>query len=152
MMTSSNGDIFRVASPLCGQFTGHRWIFLTKARDAKLWCFLWSRLNKRLSKQPNRQWFERPLRSLWRHYNESYKEQVIELLVSDHHLDPGFCLAILAALGTTFHAWLECVTLLKLNIGAVYELLVVVVSVYHFTIFRRKQKLTRINRKCPAVI
>ena len=25
MMTTSNGNIFRVTSPLCGGFTGHRW-------------------------------------------------------------------------------------------------------------------------------
>ena len=28
--------------PLCGEFTGHRWIPLAKASDAGLWCFLWS--------------------------------------------------------------------------------------------------------------
>ena len=42
MMTSSNGNIFRVTGPLCGEFTGHRWIPLTKASDAELWRFLWS--------------------------------------------------------------------------------------------------------------
>ena len=42
MMTSSNGNIFRVTGPLCGEFTGHRWIPITKAIDAELWCFLWS--------------------------------------------------------------------------------------------------------------
>ena len=42
MMTSSNGNIFRVTGPLCGQFTGLRWIPRTKASDAELWCFLWS--------------------------------------------------------------------------------------------------------------
>ena len=42
MMTSSNGNIFRVTGPLCGEFTGLRWIPLTKASDAGLWCFLWS--------------------------------------------------------------------------------------------------------------
>ena len=42
MMTSSNGSIFRVTGPLCGEFTGHWWIPLTKASDAELWCFLWS--------------------------------------------------------------------------------------------------------------
>ena len=42
MMTSSNGNIFRVTGPLCGEFTGHRWIPRTKAIDAELWCFLWS--------------------------------------------------------------------------------------------------------------
>ena len=42
MMTSSNGNIFHVTGPLCGEFTGHRRIPLTKASDAELWCFLWS--------------------------------------------------------------------------------------------------------------
>ena len=43
MMTSSNENIFLVTGPLCGKFTGHRWIPLTKASDAELWCFLcWS--------------------------------------------------------------------------------------------------------------
>ena len=42
MMTSSNGNIFRVTGHLCGEFTGHRWIPDTKASDAELWCFLWS--------------------------------------------------------------------------------------------------------------
>ena len=42
LMTSSNGNIFRVTSFLCGEFTGHRWIPLTKATGAKLLCFLWS--------------------------------------------------------------------------------------------------------------
>ena len=27
----------------CGEFTGDRWILLTKANDAELWCFLWAR-------------------------------------------------------------------------------------------------------------
>ena len=42
MMTSSNGNIFRVTGHLCGKFTGHRWISHTKASDAELWCLLWS--------------------------------------------------------------------------------------------------------------
>ena len=41
MMTSSNGNIFRVTDPLCGEFTSLRWIPRTKASDAELWCFLW---------------------------------------------------------------------------------------------------------------
>ena len=41
-MTSSNGNIFRATGPLCWEFTGHRWIPLTKANDAEPWCFLWS--------------------------------------------------------------------------------------------------------------
>ena len=42
MMTSSNWNIFRITGPLCGAFTGHRWIPFTKASDAEIWCFLWS--------------------------------------------------------------------------------------------------------------
>ena len=40
MMTSSNGNIFRVTGLSCGEFTGHRWIPHTKASDAELWYFL----------------------------------------------------------------------------------------------------------------
>ena len=40
MITSSNGNIFRVTGHLCGEFTGHRWIPQTKTSDAELWCFL----------------------------------------------------------------------------------------------------------------
>ena len=71
MMTSSNGDIFRVTDPLCGEFTGHRWIHPTKASDAELWCFFDLCLNKRLSKQSWGWWIETPSCSLWRHCNES---------------------------------------------------------------------------------
>ena len=39
-MTSSNGNIFRDTGHLCREFTCHRWIPLTKASDAQLWCFL----------------------------------------------------------------------------------------------------------------
>ena len=42
MMTSSNGNIFRVNGPLWGEFTGDRWIPHTKARDTELWCFFLS--------------------------------------------------------------------------------------------------------------
>ena len=42
LMTSSNGIIFCVTGPLCGEFTGQRWIPRTKVSDAELWCFLWS--------------------------------------------------------------------------------------------------------------
>ena len=43
MMTSSNGNIFRVTGHLCGEFTSHRrWILRTKAIDVELWYFLWS--------------------------------------------------------------------------------------------------------------
>ena len=40
MITSSNGNIFRVSGPVWGESSGHRWIPLTKASEAELWYFL----------------------------------------------------------------------------------------------------------------
>ena len=67
VMTSSNGNIFRVTGHLCGDFSGPRWIPRTKASDAELWCFLWSA--SELSKQSWGWWFEKLSRPLWRHCN-----------------------------------------------------------------------------------
>ena len=64
MMTSSIGNIFRVTCPLCGEFTGLRWIPHIKDSDAER-----LRLNKRLSKQSCGWWFETQSSSLWRHCN-----------------------------------------------------------------------------------
>ena len=66
MMTSSNGNIFRVTGPLCGEFTGPgefpaQWP-VTRSFDV----FFDLGLNKRLSKQPWGWWFETPPWSLWR--------------------------------------------------------------------------------------
>ena len=48
MMTSSNGNIFRVTGPLCGEFTSYRRIPLTKASDMQLCCILWSAPEQRV--------------------------------------------------------------------------------------------------------
>ena len=42
MITSSNGNIFRVTGPLWGESTGHRWIPLTMASDMELWYYIWA--------------------------------------------------------------------------------------------------------------
>ena len=39
MITPSNSNNIRVTGPLCGEFTGQRWIPLPKASDTELWCF-----------------------------------------------------------------------------------------------------------------
>ena len=41
-MMSSNGKIFPITGPLCGEFTDDQWIPHTRASDAEFWCFLWS--------------------------------------------------------------------------------------------------------------
>ena len=66
MMTSSNGNIFRVTGTLCGEFTGHRWIPSQRPVTRSFDAFFDPRLNKRLSKQA---WLETPSRSLWRQCN-----------------------------------------------------------------------------------
>ena len=35
-------NLSRVTGPLSGEFTGDRWISLTKASEAELWNFFWS--------------------------------------------------------------------------------------------------------------
>ena len=70
MMTSSNGNIFRVTGPLCANFTGHRWIPSQRPVTWNFVFFFHLCLNKRLGKQSWGWWFEMPSRSLWRHCNE----------------------------------------------------------------------------------
>ena len=82
MVTSSNGNRFRVNSPLWGQSTGHMWIPLAKASDAELWYFLWSALEQKFGQTMRRRWFEKPSRSLWRQCNVDY--------LSSNHLH-GIC-------------------------------------------------------------
>ena len=69
MMTSSNGNFFRVTGPLCGEFTGPG-EFTTKRPVMRSFDVYFDlRLNKRLSKQPWGWWFETLSWSLWRQCN-----------------------------------------------------------------------------------
>ena len=52
MMTSSNGNIFRVTGPLCGEFTGPGEFPTQRPVTRSFDVFFDLRLNKRLSKQP----------------------------------------------------------------------------------------------------
>ena len=71
MMTSSNGNIFRVTGHLRGEFTGDRWIPRKKRPVTRSFdVFFDPLLNKRLSKQSWRWWFETPSLPIWRHCNE----------------------------------------------------------------------------------
>ena len=69
MMTSSNGNIFRVTGPLCGEFTGPSEVPAQRPVTQSFDVFFDLRLNKRLSKQSWGWWFETPSWSLWRHCN-----------------------------------------------------------------------------------
>ena len=71
IMTSSNGNIFRVSGPLCGKFTGPGEFPIQRPVTRSFGVFFDPRLNKRLSKQPWGWWFETPSWSLWRQCNVS---------------------------------------------------------------------------------
>ena len=70
-MTSSNGNIFRVTGPLCGEFTGPGELPTQRAVTRSFDVFFDLSLNKRLSKQPRGWWFDTPSWSLWRQFNVS---------------------------------------------------------------------------------
>ena len=78
MMTSSNGNIFHVTGPLCGEFTGPGEFPTQRPVTRSFDVFFDLRLNKRLSKQPWGWWLEAPSWSLWRQCNGYIKIQVID--------------------------------------------------------------------------
>ena len=61
MMTSSNGDIFRVTGPLCGEFTGPGEFPTQRPVTPSFDAYFDLGLNKPLSKQPWGWWFETTL-------------------------------------------------------------------------------------------
>ena len=69
MMTSSNGNIFRVTGPLCGEFTGPGEFPAQRPVTRSFDVSFDLRPNKWLSKQPWGWWFETPSWSLWRQCN-----------------------------------------------------------------------------------
>ena len=66
MMTSSNGNIFRVTGHLCGEFTGPGELPAQRPVTRSFDVFFDLSLNKRLSKQSRGWWFETQSRPLWR--------------------------------------------------------------------------------------
>ena len=66
MMTSSNGNIFRVTGALCGEFTGDRWSPSQRPVTRSFDVFFDLRLNPQLNKQWRRRRFETPSHPLWR--------------------------------------------------------------------------------------
>ena len=71
-MTSSNGNIFRVTGPLCGEFTGPGEFPPQRPVTRSFDVFFDLRLNKLLGKQWWGWWFETLWRPLWRHRNAFY--------------------------------------------------------------------------------
>ena len=67
MMTSSNGNIFRVTGHLCGEFPGEFPTQRPVTRSFDVFFYLY--LNKQLIKQSWGRWFETLSPPLWRHCN-----------------------------------------------------------------------------------
>ena len=109
MMTSSNGNIFRVTGHLCGEFTGHRWIPSQRPVTRSFDVFFDLRPNKRLSKHSRGRWFESPSRSLWCHCNaqpvvvQVYTKQIPA--IRDQTVPRWRCRSIVV--GLFCHWWLQ---------------------------------------------
>ena len=115
MMTSSNGNMFRVTGHLCGEFTGLRWIPHTKASDAELYVFFDFRLNKRISKHSWGWWFETQSRSLWRHRNEMIRcKGIRRVLISKNSQNLKVLAAKNRILNTTKYLYVHVFYSLKL--------------------------------------
>ena len=80
MMTSSNGNIFRVTGPLCGEFTGPGEFPAQRPVTRSFDVFFDLCPNKRLSKQPWGWWFETTSWSLWRHCNAPFPSQEMRVI------------------------------------------------------------------------
>ena len=70
----NHGDVikwkhFRITGLLCGKVTGHRWIPAQKPVTRGFDVLFDLYLDRHLSKQWKRWWFETPSRWLWRHCN-----------------------------------------------------------------------------------
>ena len=92
-MTSSNGNIFRVTVPLWGEPSVTGGSPSQRPVTRSFHVFFDFHLNKRLSKQSTRRWFENPSRSLWRHCNGNVMS---EYLICTVDLDDDLSFSILS--------------------------------------------------------
>ena len=129
MMTSSNGKIYRVTGPLCGEFTGPG-EFPTQrpvTRSFDVFCDL--RLNKLLSKQQWGWWFETPSCSLSRQCNDLMSHVLWG--VSNHHGNSTVCRTLItknsSKLCFTVYYW--CIALTRSNDAEWFSIS------WHFDIF-----------------
>ena len=110
-------ETFRVTDPLRGESTGHRWIPLTKASDAELWCFLLC-----TPEQTVGQTVYLPVlcdatkMSMWRHYDGFDLIPVILLIDSGScHCHRGNHCTVPEAMMQPWQAWYTYVTLTTIH-------------------------------------
>ena len=95
MMTSSNGNSFRVTGHLCGEFTGNPGELPTQRPVTRSFdVFFDLRLNKRLSKQSWGWWFETLSRPLWRRCNVLFTtvEVIVVVWFMLYSANENFCI------------------------------------------------------------
>ena len=90
MMTSSNGNIFRVTGPLCREFTGPGEVPTQRTVTRSFDVFFDLHPNKRLSKQWWGWWFETQSCPLWRHRND----YILPAIVSSSEVSPLFYILV----------------------------------------------------------
>ena len=101
MMTSSNGNIFRVTGPVCGEFTSPGEFPTQRPVTRSFDVFLDLRLNKRLSKQPWGWWFETHSWSLWRQCNAVHvTHDTVTVIHSKNNYQSN---AFINTIGTTYY-------------------------------------------------
>ena len=102
MVTSSNGNIFRITGPLCGESTGLGEFPTQRPVTQSFDVFFDMRLNKRLSKHSRCWWFETPSWSLWRQCNgactwsTTWQTQATGWHIVDHKIRLAFLMIYLA--------------------------------------------------------
>ena len=84
MMMPSNGNIFLVTGPLCGEFTGHRWF---ETPSCSLWrhCNAWGGIFD-MNLFPNKEWY-----GMERHISQNSSACKVLTL---HVLKPEYCRSI----------------------------------------------------------
>ena len=88
MMTSSNGNIFRVTGPLCGEFTGPGEVPTQRPVTRSFDVFFDLCLHKPLGKQSWGWLFETPSWSLWRQCNitPAYRLPCLQWMPPGYHI------------------------------------------------------------------
>ena len=86
MMTSSNGNIFRVTGHLCGEFTGPSEFYAQRPVTRSFGVFLDLHPNRRLNKQWWGWWLETPSCPLWCQCIDLFRQRLGAEWATSHYL------------------------------------------------------------------
>ena len=125
MMTSSNGNVFRVTGnckgnpPITGEFSSQRPV--TRSFDV----YFDLHLKKRLSKQSRHRWFQTTSRSLWRYCNVLCTRQFKSLrpiaAYMPHQINPHWFRSWLVAWPVPIHYLTQCWNVINWALGNKFQ-------------------------------